>query len=367
MKTLRLSLGSAVHLGLRKAKMAASPTTIYAMLGETCMGACRFCTQARDSDANRTFLSRVAWPAFELDEVLDRLKDGGDVTPRSETAASLTGEHVPTTPRSETAASLTGERCKLQEADTCDSRGSYGRVCIQTLKYPGLLSDLCAVVEAIRASTKDPISVCMNPVAKSDLVALKEAGVERVGVGLDCATPATFETMKPGFSWRAYQRFIADIAAVFGTGAVHLIVGLGDSDLALVRRIQTSFDARCYVGLFAFTPVRGVDLEISSPEIERYRAIQVARYLISHGMATFDNMVFENERLVAIKLPATIHQSVLKSGRPFQTSGCPSCNRPMYNERPGGVMYNYPQPLKADERQRAWEKASRYLEIMAQT
>jgi biotin synthase len=236
-------------------------------------------------------------------------------------------------------------------------------VCIQTLKYPGLLPDLHAVVEAIRVSTKASISVCMNPVAKSDLVALKEAGVERVGVGLDCATPATFETMKPGFSWRAYQRFIADIAAVFGTGAVHLIVGLGDSDLALVRRIQMNFDARCYVGLFAFTPVRGTNLEISPPPIERYRAIQVARYLISNKMATMDDMAFENERLVAIKRPPSMLEDVLNRGTPFQTSGCPSCNRPMYNERPGGVMYNYPRPLKAQERHRAWEEVKRYLKL----
>jgi biotin synthase len=313
-------------------------------------------------------LSRVAWPAFALDEVLDRLKDGEDVTLRSETFS----EHEKNTLRSETLSeheknTLRSETFSERESETVGEQrelqapGTFGRVCIQTLKYPGLLPDLLSIVEAIRASTTAPISVCMNPIAESALVELKDAGVERVGVGLDCATPATFAAMKPGFSWRAYQRFIEDIAAVFGTGAVHLIVGLGDSDLALIRRIQTSFDAQCYVGLFAFTPVRGVNLEASPPKIERYRAIQVARYLISHGMAAVNDMIFENERLTVIKLPSTTLQEALKSGRAFQTSGCPSCNRPMYNERPGGIMYNYPRPLKADESRRAWEEVSKYL------
>ena len=28
----------------------------------------------------------------------------------------------------------------------------------------------------------------------------------------------------------------------------------------------------------------------------------------------------------------------------FRTSGCPGCNRPYYNERPGQIPYNYPRP-----------------------
>ena len=39
----------------------------------------------------------------------------------------------------------------------------------------------------------------------------------------------------------------------------------------------------------------------------------------------------------------------LKSGEPFQTSGCPGCNRPFYNETPRGPIYNYPRPLTGDE------------------
>jgi len=52
-------------------------------------------------------------------------------------------------------------------------------------------------------------------------------------------------------------------------------------------------------------------------------------------------------RLVDLGVPLPL------TGEPFQTCGCPDCNRPFYNERPGGVMYNYPRPLTPVEARRA--------------
>jgi biotin synthase-related radical SAM superfamily protein len=40
-------------------------------------------------------------------------------------------------------------------------------------------------------------------------------------------------------------------------------------------------------------------------------------------------------------------------GEAFETSGCADCNRPYYNEQPGGPLYNYPRPLTSEETQRA--------------
>ena len=39
----------------------------------------------------------------------------------------------------------------------------------------------------------------------------------------------------------------------------------------------------------------------------------------------------------------------LADGDAFRTPGCPDCNRPFYNEHPGGPMYNYPRPLTLAE------------------
>ena len=315
MTHIRLSIGSAVSLGLRSAKMAAAPTTVYTLLGETCMGACRFCTQARRSDADRKLLSRVIWPEFNLPVVLE----------------------------------------KLQADD------GMRRVCIQTLLYPDLLPDLLATVRQLKAVSVTPLSVCMNPVDRDWLIALKDAGVERVGVGLDCATEALFAQMKPGFSWNRYMQFIDETIEVFGVGSVHLIAGLGETDEELVRAFQTFHDKGCTIGLFAFTPVRGTALDFRPPSLERYRALQLARYLIVHDLARVEAMTFDGGKLVAINVDPVVLDRAIAAGTPFRTSGCPNCNRPMYNERPGGAMYNHPEPLSDDEKSAAREALRLYL------
>ena len=40
---------------------------------------------------------------------------------------------------------------------------------------------------------------------------------------------------------------------------------------------------------------------------------------------------------------------IIESGKPFLTSGCPGCNRPYYNERPGTILYNYPRQMTSEE------------------
>ena len=76
--------------------------------------------------------------------------------------------------------------------------------------------------------------------------------------------------------------------------------------------------------------------------------MQVARHLISHDLATLGDFSFSAEgRLVSFSRPDLA--KILANGVAFQTSGCPDCNRPFYNERPGGLLYNYPRPLTPAE------------------
>ncbi|MEM2915121.1 MAG: radical SAM protein, partial [Candidatus Bathyarchaeia archaeon] len=42
-------------------------------------------------------------------------------------------------------------------------------------------------------------------------------------------------------------------------------------------------------------------------------------------------------------------RKIIRTGEPFKTSGCPGCNRPYYNERPGGPIYNYPRKPTSKE------------------
>ena len=313
--TIRLSLGSAVVLGLRDTRMDVAPTTLYAILGEHCLGACQFCAQARDSGADPKFLSRVAWPEFELDDVLERLPNA------------------------------IGLR----------------RICLQTLLDPQLPERLLKVVRRVHEVSDLPISVCMNPTAPGWLSQLKEAGVDRVGIGLDCATEESFAAIKPGFSWERYHAFLDEIVEVFGTGSVHLIVGLGETDKDLAHQMQDAHDRHCNVALFAYTPVRGAKLDLPAPDLGRYRAIQLARALIIGGHASAGDMVFLHGKLRAIHADPETIERLLALGTPFRTSGCPSCNRPNYNERPGGAMYNYAAPLTADDRAQARQELATYL------
>src|SRR5208283_3973523 len=106
-------------------------------------------------------------------------------------------------------------------------------------------------------------------------------------------------------------------------------------------------------GLFAFTPIRGTRLEKNSPPmVESYRRMQLARFLIASGIAQVDGMSFDKEgKIVNFGMPKEVLEDVVLSGEPFLTSGCPDCNRPFYNEKPSGPIYNYPRKLTYTELQ----------------
>jgi len=106
-----------------------------------------------------------------------------------------------------------------------------------------------------------------------------------------------------------------------------------------------------YPALFAFTPIKGTKLEgRRQPEVERYRRIQVGHYLITRGKAEVGDIVFDGKGFIrSFNVERGLLIKAVKGGIPFMTSGCPGCNRPYYNERASGPLYNYPHPLRAKE------------------
>ena len=76
--------------------------------------------------------------------------------------------------------------------------------------------------------------------------------------------------------------------------------------------------------------------------------MQVARHLIAHGTARADDFVFAPDGRLTDFCTGNL-PGLLGDGVAFQTSGCPDCNRPFYNERPGGPLYNYARQLTQDE------------------
>ena len=142
----------------------------------------------------------------------------------------------------------------------------------------------------------------------------------------------------------------SEALSVFGAGNVstHVIVGLGETEKEAVEIIQRCVDLGVLPALFAFTPVRGTALEGNlPPNLESYRRIQLARYLIVNNKAESKEMSFDGTgKIISYGVPQEAIEHIIETGAPFRTSGCPDCNRPYYNEKPSGPIYNYPKNTK---------------------
>lgn len=314
---IRVSLGSAVVLGLADAKLDAAPTTAYLMTyrQEKCTANCGFCPQARESSTRADMLSRVSWPAYRTKEVLKGVVDAaGD--------------------------------CKIK------------RVCIQALNYPRVFTDLQVIVRAVSHFAKVPISVSCQPLNIENMLQLANAGAERIGIPLDGATREAFDRTKGvgaagPYSWEKQWQLLNQAKEVFGEGRVstHLIVGLGETDEEMIRTIQKCVDMAIFPALFAFTPIPGTALgNQAQPQIAKYRRIQTARHLILHRISRYEDMSFDEDGLVTdFNISRKRLTEIIRKGEPFLTSGCPGCNRPFYNEKPSGPIYNFPRELTSTE------------------
>jgi len=307
--TINVSIGTAAVLGLADVRMETAPTTAYLMLGGRCAMACRFCAQARSSHASELNLSRITWPQFEVGETVARLAEAVE-------------------------------------------RGDVKRACLQVTVSTGYFQRTLDVVRAIRAVSDVPVDAAILPRSVSQVEQLLAAGVDHVGFGLDAACARVFHQVKDR-NWNEALGLIETTAQQFpGRSAVHLIVGLGETEAEMVRLIQQLYDWDVVVGLFAFTPLLGTEMgDMAPPPLDTYRRVQAARHLIAHDLARVEQFTFEDGRLASFNVPHL--RALLADGVAFQTSGCPDCNRPFYNERPGGVMYNYPRPLTPAEARRA--------------
>jgi biotin synthase-related radical SAM superfamily protein len=316
-RKIRVSLGSAMVLGLLEGKLDAAPTTAYLMTYKVgkCASNCLFCPQARTSRSKTELLSRVSWPAFATENVLQKI----------------------------------GNASAAQQ---------IRRVCIQSLNYPGVFAHLAALATAIKQHTNISISVSCQPRNKEDTQCLAEAGVDRIGIALDAATETLFSEVKGSgtgspCTWESQFKRLREALQVFGIGNVstHLIVGLGETENEAVSLIQRCADMGVLPALFAFTPVRGTPMERKpQPPIEKYRRIQLARYLIAKGHVRSEDMHFDSAGcLTDYDVEKETLTWIVETGKPFLTSGCPDCNRPFYNEKPRGPLYNFPRNLRREE------------------
>ncbi|KPU63241.1 biotin synthase [Thermococcus sp. EP1] len=296
---IRVSYGTAVMLGLKRGRMLARPTTAYFMTyyEGKCLNNCAFCVQARESRADVEKLSRITWPAFDLNDVVSRLGDS-----------------------------------------------KFARICLQTIDYPNLVKDVLVLLKAF-SGVELPVSLSITPVNREYLRQFKKFGVDYVGVGLDAASEEIYNMIKDSmYTWDEMWEFAKNIIQIFGErrAFIHLIFGLGESEEEFLGTIQKAYDIGAEVSIFAFTPVKGTTLEgRSPPALERYRLMQIGLHLIKNGIKRIEDFKFKDGKLVSFDLSRQELFKVLSEGA-FMTHGCPGCNRPYYNEKPSSEPYNFP-------------------------
>ncbi len=309
------------------------------MEGDRCSRDCAFCPQARTASSREDLLARVNWPE------VGRSAAGGAATSAAEGQDEAVGQADQ---------AFWDGLCRA--ADDRQLR----RACFQLTASPGVLAKVEREVRRLHALRPD-LPICVSVAARDieEIARIMGWGAERVTLALDAATPDLHREHKGGSLEPRLSLLIQAAARFPGRIGTHLIAGLGETEKDLVALIGSLHDAGVTVALFAFTPIPGTRLAgRTPPDLHSYRRIQAARQLISEGRARAADMTFDEQgRLSSYGRPWEEVRAALAGGEAFRTSGCPDCNRPYYNERPSGPLYNYPRPLTAQEAAAAIEEA----------
>ena len=326
---VQMSTAAAITLGLVPGRMHRTSCThclnLLVTYAEGCRANCAYCGLARHREeardyADRNFI-RVDWPTARYDEVIERVKSGGD-------------------------------------------RGQFQRMCISMITHPDSDADTRVLLKKwVEAVPHVPVSILSNPTTmeKADLVELKALGADIFTVALDAVTPQIFErtrgkTVESPHRYEKYWQAIEWAAEVFGPEkfGAHLICGMGETEREILEACQRIKDMGGHNHMFAFFPERGSLME-DWPACDhgQWRRVQLARFIIDYAGGHLAQMGFDDAgRVVDFGLPEGELAELINSGKPFQTSGCPgkddeevsACNRPYGDSSPTDI-YSFPFAL----------------------
>ncbi len=316
---IRISAGSAACMGLTTNKMDVYPTTAYFLSGNSCRMGCAFCPQGNGNNQVLNHLGRVNWPEFSWDKVKEGLFQ-------------------------------------------VEKKG-IGRICLQSVRHDVGVYPLLELIAKLKEISNLPVSLSAWIKDQDEATALFKAGVDRISISIDVVDPLNYEQYKGGSMEERLDLLFGCAQRFPGSMVTHLICGLGESEKQALDLINKLSRAGVNVALFAFVPLKGTPLEgSSSPPIVSYRRIQAGYYLLKAKKSASKVFKYDNQgRLVSFGIPKTEFRKQLSSGTAFQTSGCPGCNRPFYNERPGGIIYNYHRDLTEKELETALEMINKSL------
>jgi biotin synthase len=245
-------------------------------------------------------------------------------------------------------------------------------MCISMITHPSSDADTMIVMERWRRRiphSQVPVSILSNPttMTRADVRQLHELGAEIFTVALDACTPGIFDrTRGKGVGsphrWDTYWQIFEDARAIFGPGRIgmHLIVGMGETDLDVLSLSARLHAVGAHSHLFCFYPERGSLMDhVPATPRDRWRRMQLGRYLIEYAGHPFTAMRFDEAgNLVDFGMDPDQLSRIVATGIPFRTSGCPgkerddvsACDRP-YGDSPPSNIASYPfQPNGNDLR-----------------
>ena len=303
---IRLSAGTAACLGLRANRMDAYPTTAYLLSGENCQMSCAFCPQGLGKSEALGRLGRITWPEYNWAEIEEALI-------------------------------------------VAESKG-IERICLQSVRWSEGIWPLLKQIDRLKKISSLPLSLSAWIASIQEAEAVIAAGAERLSISIDVVSPEAYSRIKGGSFDKKLDLFIGCARSLPGRISTHLICGLGESEEELLKLAHRLLKEGVTLALFAFVPLKGTPLEyLEPPRLDQYRRVQAALYLLKTQVVSLNTLIFDQGKLLSFGLPAGILAEKLAGGEAFRTSGCPGCNRPYYNERPGKTVYNYHRLLAEKE------------------
>lgn len=290
---------------------------------EGCLSDCGYCGLARTRPGQyeeKSFI-RVEWPLVSTDDLVDRL-------------------------------------ARYEDRLT--------RLCISMVTHGSSYRDTVEVTRRIRSRVATPLSILVAPPTLNPerVRALKAAGANTIGIGLDAVTEELFRSIRTdvpqgGLRWSKYWEIVDAARDTFGPWEVncHTLVGLGETDRDLMDMFERLLDRQVFAYLFCFNPEPDSRMgDHPKSALSRWRRIQLAKFLLEEvGLDAAAFGYDDAGGLVSIAAPRGLAEAAVSSGYPFMTNGCtgsagePGCTRPMGSWRPSEAPRDFPwQPSPAD-------------------
>jgi biotin synthase-related radical SAM superfamily protein len=323
----KMSTATAISLGLMRGRMYRGAVNrcvnLLVHYPEGCSANCAYCGLAKKRPGTyqeKSFI-HVDWPLYSMDDIIQAIN-----------------------------------RAPAYVKRTCISMITNGKCRRDTLE----------MTRRLKKDTVLPISLLISPTIlnRDDLVAMKEAGADKIGVAIDLATPELFDRYRgTGVSgphrWKKYWQILQDALDIFSSPhvGVHLMVGMGETEEDIVTLMQRLWQMGVVNHLFSFFAEESSALaDRPQPPWPTYLRVQLARYLIEEGLSSEHQMTFDRRGCIShFGVNGDRLNTIIDLGTPFITTGClgpdgrVACNRPFGNCLPDDKQWNYPYPPNQEE------------------